>query len=97
MIFFNKTSSLLRYILLGVSIYERDYDERTVLHIAAAEGNVSVLKFLLERWEENPGEYLSLEELALLAIVMTSVVEAIADGSLGLRVVSVAMLGSHLN
>uniref|UniRef100_A0A0M3HMM9 glutaminase n=1 Tax=Ascaris lumbricoides TaxID=6252 RepID=A0A0M3HMM9_ASCLU len=75
-------SAIQRYILLGVSIYERDYDERTVLHIAAAEGNVSVLKFLLERWEENPGEYLSLEELALLAIVMTSVVEAIADGSL---------------
>uniref|UniRef100_A0A915A1K9 Glutaminase n=1 Tax=Parascaris univalens TaxID=6257 RepID=A0A915A1K9_PARUN len=47
-------SAIQRYILLGVSIYERDYDERTVLHIAAAEGNASVLKFLLERWEENP-------------------------------------------
>uniref|UniRef100_A0A915A1K8 Glutaminase n=1 Tax=Parascaris univalens TaxID=6257 RepID=A0A915A1K8_PARUN len=30
-------SAIQRYILLGVSIYERDYDERTVLHIAAAE------------------------------------------------------------
>ncbi|KHN75142.1 Putative glutaminase 3 [Toxocara canis] len=45
-------SAIQRYILLGVSIHERDYDERTVLHIAAAEGNDFVLKFLLERWKE---------------------------------------------
>ncbi|VDK69388.1 unnamed protein product [Anisakis simplex] len=46
-------SSIQRYILLGVSIHERDYDERTVLHIAAAEGNEYILKFLLERWKES--------------------------------------------
>uniref|UniRef100_A0A914RTR6 glutaminase n=1 Tax=Parascaris equorum TaxID=6256 RepID=A0A914RTR6_PAREQ len=30
---------------------------RTVLHIAAAEGNDYVLKFLLDRWRESPGWY----------------------------------------
>ncbi|VDN07422.1 unnamed protein product [Thelazia callipaeda] len=48
-------SSIQRYLLLGVSIYERDYDDRTVLHVAAAQGNNNVLKFLLQRWYENPG------------------------------------------
>uniref|UniRef100_F1L7W4 glutaminase n=1 Tax=Ascaris suum TaxID=6253 RepID=F1L7W4_ASCSU len=47
-------SAIQRYILLGVSIHDRDYDERTVLHIAAAEGNDYVLKFLLDRWKESP-------------------------------------------
>uniref|UniRef100_A0A183CVD5 glutaminase n=1 Tax=Gongylonema pulchrum TaxID=637853 RepID=A0A183CVD5_9BILA len=47
-------SSIQRYLLLGASIAERDYDDRTVLHVAAAHGNESVLKFLLERWQESP-------------------------------------------
>lgn len=47
-------SSIQRYLLLGASIAERDYDDRTVLHVAAAHGNENVLKFLLQRWQESP-------------------------------------------
>ncbi|MCP9265100.1 Glutaminase kidney isoform, mitochondrial [Dirofilaria immitis] len=47
-------SSIQRYLLLGASIAERDYDDRTVLHVAAAHGNENVLKFLLQRWLESP-------------------------------------------
>uniref|UniRef100_A0A0N5A8W9 glutaminase n=1 Tax=Syphacia muris TaxID=451379 RepID=A0A0N5A8W9_9BILA len=41
-------------ILLGANIHERDYDQRTVLHLAAAEGNERLLEFLLHRWKEDP-------------------------------------------
>lgn len=45
-----------RYLLLGAGIAERDYDDRTVLHVAASHGNENVLKFLLQRWQESPGK-----------------------------------------
>ncbi|VDK27820.1 unnamed protein product [Gongylonema pulchrum] len=41
-------------LLLGANIAGRDYDDRTVLHVAAANGNENVLKFLLKRWQESP-------------------------------------------
>ncbi|VDD94493.1 unnamed protein product [Enterobius vermicularis] len=47
-------SAIQRYLLLGANIHERDYDNRTVLHIAAAEGNERLLQFLLHRWKESP-------------------------------------------
>lgn len=47
-------SAIQQYLLLGVSVSERDYDERTVLHVAAAHGNENVLRFLLQRWQESP-------------------------------------------
>lgn len=47
----------LRYILLGVNIMERDYDDRTVLHVAASEGNENILKFLLKKWNEVTGQF----------------------------------------
>lgn len=51
---------VLKASFVGLSIYERDYDERTVLHIAAAEGNEPVLKFLLERWNDRPGRQVTM-------------------------------------
>lgn len=36
---------------------ERDYDDRTVLHVAASEGNENILKFLLKKWNEVTGQF----------------------------------------
>ena len=32
----------------GVDIYAADYDRRTALHLAAAEGNANVVSFLID-------------------------------------------------
>lgn len=34
---------------------QRDYDSRTALHVAAAEGHMEVVRFLLEGCKVNPG------------------------------------------
>uniref|UniRef100_A0A8V5FNR9 glutaminase n=1 Tax=Melopsittacus undulatus TaxID=13146 RepID=A0A8V5FNR9_MELUD len=41
-------SALRRFALSGMDMEQRDYDSRTALHVAAAEGHVDVVKFLLE-------------------------------------------------
>ncbi|PKU37886.1 hypothetical protein llap_11810 [Limosa lapponica baueri] len=38
----------------GMDMEQRDYDSRTALHVAAAEGHVDVVKFLLEACKVNP-------------------------------------------
>ncbi|XP_063407805.1 glutaminase kidney isoform, mitochondrial-like [Mytilus trossulus] len=47
-------TALRRYALLGTDMNLGDYDGRTALHVGAAEGNDSVVKFLLEKCKVNP-------------------------------------------
>ncbi|CAM5147643.1 unnamed protein product [Eretmochelys imbricata] len=47
-------SALRRFALSGMDMEQRDYDSRTALHVAAAEGHVEVIKFLLEACKVNP-------------------------------------------
>ncbi|WKY01090.1 hypothetical protein Q1695_015244 [Nippostrongylus brasiliensis] len=47
-------SSIKRYLLMGMDVHERDYEDRTALHVAASEGNIACLKYLLSRWKESP-------------------------------------------
>ncbi|XP_016289236.2 glutaminase kidney isoform, mitochondrial isoform X2 [Monodelphis domestica] len=47
-------SALRRFALSGMDMEQRDYDSRTALHVAAAEGHVEVVKFLLEACKVNP-------------------------------------------
>ncbi|XP_056610887.1 glutaminase kidney isoform, mitochondrial isoform X1 [Triplophysa dalaica] len=48
-------SALRRFALSSIDMEQRDYDSRTALHVAAAEGHVEVVKFLLEACKVNPG------------------------------------------
>ncbi|KAK0405514.1 hypothetical protein QR680_018032 [Steinernema hermaphroditum] len=43
-------SEIKRYILKGYRLDEADYDDRTVLHVAASEGLPHILHYLLEKW-----------------------------------------------
>lgn len=43
-----------RYALLGTDMNIGDYDGRTALHVGAAEGNMSVVRFLLEKCKVHP-------------------------------------------
>uniref|UniRef100_A0A4W5NNV5 glutaminase n=1 Tax=Hucho hucho TaxID=62062 RepID=A0A4W5NNV5_9TELE len=43
-----------RFALSSMDMEQRDYDSRTALHVAAAEGHVEVVKFLLEACRVNP-------------------------------------------
>ena len=43
------------YLLMGLNIHDRDYDDRTALHVAASEGDVACLEYLLSKWRESPG------------------------------------------
>ncbi|KAF7664397.1 hypothetical protein LDENG_00178150 [Lucifuga dentata] len=47
-------SSLRRFALSAVTMEERDYDSRTALHIAAAEGHMEAVLFLTEVCKVNP-------------------------------------------
>ncbi|XP_071399586.1 glutaminase kidney isoform, mitochondrial-like [Centroberyx affinis] len=47
-------SSLRRFALSAVDMEERDYDSRSALHIAAAEGHVEAVIFLTEVCKVNP-------------------------------------------
>lgn len=43
-----------RYFLSGVDVNAVDYDGRSALHVAAAEGHGEVIRFLLENTGANP-------------------------------------------
>ncbi|XP_034021943.1 glutaminase kidney isoform, mitochondrial-like isoform X1 [Thalassophryne amazonica] len=47
-------SALRRSALSSIDMGLRDYDSRTALHIAAAEGHIEVVKFLTETCKVNP-------------------------------------------
>ncbi|CAD6190885.1 unnamed protein product [Caenorhabditis auriculariae] len=47
-------AAIKRYMLAGNNLHERDYDDRTVLHVAACEGDVNTLTYLLNKWTEDP-------------------------------------------
>ncbi|KAK6039893.1 ankyrin repeat protein [Cooperia oncophora] len=47
-------SAIKRFLLMGMNIHDRDYDNRTALHVAASEGDPVCLKYLLSRWKESP-------------------------------------------
>lgn len=40
--------AVCRYFLSGVDVNAVDYDGRSALHVAAAEGHTDVIRFLLE-------------------------------------------------
>lgn len=48
-------STLRRFALSSMDMEQRDYDSRTALHVAAAEGHIEVVRFLLEACKVNPG------------------------------------------
>lgn len=41
---------------MGMNIHDRDYDERTALHVAASEGQLDCLNYVLSKWKESPGD-----------------------------------------
>uniref|UniRef100_A0A3B3ZW14 glutaminase n=1 Tax=Periophthalmus magnuspinnatus TaxID=409849 RepID=A0A3B3ZW14_9GOBI len=47
-------SALRRFALSSMDMEQRDYDSRTALHVAAAEGHVEVVGFLLDACKVNP-------------------------------------------
>ncbi|XP_010777067.1 glutaminase kidney isoform, mitochondrial [Notothenia coriiceps] len=47
-------SALRRFALSSMDMEQRDYDSRTALHVAAAEGHGEVVRFLLEGCKVNP-------------------------------------------
>ncbi|XP_038052051.1 glutaminase liver isoform, mitochondrial-like [Patiria miniata] len=52
---YNGDVSVLRqYLLQGEDMEQRDYDDRTALHVGAAQGHVEVVRFLLEKCKVDP-------------------------------------------
>nr|XP_029133053.1 glutaminase kidney isoform, mitochondrial-like [Labrus bergylta] len=47
-------SAMRRFALSSVDMEQRDYDSRTALHVASAEGHTEVVRFLLEACKVNP-------------------------------------------
>ncbi|KAE8626536.1 hypothetical protein XENTR_v10006658 [Xenopus tropicalis] len=47
-------SALRRFALSAMDMEQKDYDSRTALHVAAAEGHLDVVKFLIEGCRVNP-------------------------------------------
>ncbi|CAH1772488.1 unnamed protein product [Owenia fusiformis] len=47
-------TALRRFALAGYDMEQSDYDGRTALHLAAAEGHNEIVKFLIERCNVNP-------------------------------------------
>uniref|UniRef100_A0A3Q3DZL8 Uncharacterized protein n=1 Tax=Labrus bergylta TaxID=56723 RepID=A0A3Q3DZL8_9LABR len=45
---------MCRFALSSVDMEQRDYDSRTALHVASAEGHTEVVRFLLEACKVNP-------------------------------------------
>ncbi|KAG8432804.1 hypothetical protein GDO86_017158 [Hymenochirus boettgeri] len=43
-----------RFALSAMDMEQRDYDSRTALHVASAEGHVEVVRFLIEACKVNP-------------------------------------------
>uniref|UniRef100_A0A671V6D8 glutaminase n=1 Tax=Sparus aurata TaxID=8175 RepID=A0A671V6D8_SPAAU len=52
--FTGDVSALRRFALSSIDMEQRDYDSRTALHVAAAEGHTEVVRFLLEACKVNP-------------------------------------------
>ncbi|XP_061579828.1 glutaminase kidney isoform, mitochondrial isoform X2 [Cololabis saira] len=52
--FTGDVSALRRFALSSMDMEQRDYDSRTALHVAAAEGHIEVVRFLLEACKVNP-------------------------------------------
>ncbi|CAG5865974.1 unnamed protein product [Menidia menidia] len=52
--FTGDVSALRRFALSSMDMEQRDYDSRTALHVAAAEGHVEVVRFLLDACKVNP-------------------------------------------
>lgn len=49
-------AAIKRFLLMGHDIHCKDYDNRTVLHVAAAEGDVVTLEYVLSKWQEDPDQ-----------------------------------------
>ncbi|KAG8452501.1 hypothetical protein GDO86_004330 [Hymenochirus boettgeri] len=47
-------SAMRRFALSAMDMEQKDYDSRTALHVAAAEGHIDVIKFLIEGCRVNP-------------------------------------------
>ena len=45
----NDLATLRRYVENGISSNAADYDGRTALHLAACEGNLDIINYLLEQ------------------------------------------------
>ena len=45
---------LLRFALNNMNMSAPDYDGRTALHLAAAEGHLEILQLLIEQCDVNP-------------------------------------------
>uniref|UniRef100_A0A3B5MBN9 glutaminase n=1 Tax=Xiphophorus couchianus TaxID=32473 RepID=A0A3B5MBN9_9TELE len=52
--FSGDVSALRRFALSTMNMHLKDYDSRTALHIAAAEGHVDVVKFLIDTCKVDP-------------------------------------------
>ncbi|CAI5439180.1 unnamed protein product [Caenorhabditis angaria] len=47
-------AAIKRFLLMGHDIHAKDYDNRSVLHLAAAEGDYQTLEYLLSKWKNSP-------------------------------------------
>jgi glutaminase len=47
-------TAMRRYALLGMDMSLADYDGRTALHLASAEGHENIVRFLLEKCKVTP-------------------------------------------